>query len=39
LKEAHAKFKTLEGRYSYPAMLEMKIASLEKRIAKRGKKN
>lgn len=38
LKEAYEKLKTLEGRYSYPAMLEMKMAGLEKRIAKRGKK-
>ena len=35
LKEAYEKFKSLEGRYIYPAMLEMKLTGLKKRMKKK----
>jgi TolA-binding protein len=36
LQEAYNQFKTLEEHYTYPAILKMKLNSIEKRMKKRG---
>jgi len=35
LKDAYKRFKSLEGRYAYPAILKMKLVGIEKRIEKK----
>ncbi len=35
LKEAYIRFKSLENRYAYPALLKMKMEGIEKRIEKK----